>query len=80
MSDIRKPLTPVKPVGLELVFFYPCPHCQRQVPLVGPTQPSLAQCDSCKGQFPIVPADERTLTFLKIMLANGKAGIDPDFL
>lgn len=81
MSDgNHKPLTPVKPVGLEVIFLYPCPHCQRQVPLIGPTQPSMAQCDACAKHFPIVPADNRSLRFIKIMLGNGRAGIDPDFL
>jgi hypothetical protein len=80
MSQKRKPLTPVKPTGLELIYLYPCPFCQRQVPLLSPTQPSMAQCDACQGHFPIVPADERSVRFVKLMLANGKAGVDPDFL
>ena len=80
MSDAAKPLRPVKPVSLEVVFCYPCPHCQRQVPLIGPTQPTMAQCDACGKPFPIVPADSRSIQFIKIMLANGGAGIDPDFL
>ncbi|MDR3042955.1 MAG: hypothetical protein LBU75_01660 [Desulfovibrio sp.] len=75
----RKPLNPVRPDGLEVIFFYPCPHCRRQVPLISPTQPSMAQCDSCMQHFPIVPVDERTVRFLKVMLDNGRAAIDPDF-
>ncbi|MFW5733729.1 MAG: hypothetical protein ACOCWR_01590 [Oceanidesulfovibrio sp.] len=65
---------------MELVFFYACPFCQRQVPLIGPTQPTMAQCDACKGHFPIVPVDDKSIQFVKIMLANGRAGVDPDFL
>ncbi|QJT07874.1 hypothetical protein [Oceanidesulfovibrio marinus] len=80
MKKNDKPLTPVKPSSMELVFFYPCPFCQRQVPLIGPTQPTMAQCDACKGHFPIVPVDDKSIQFVKIMLANGRAGVDPDFL
>ncbi len=80
MVEKRKPVTPVRPTGLELVFMYACPFCQRQAPLVSPTKPAMAQCEACQGHFPIVPVDERTVQFIKIVLANGKAGIDPDFL
>lgn len=80
MSESAKPQPPVKPTGLELIYFYACPYCERQVPLLSPTQPTMAQCDACRKHFPIVPVDERSVTFIKIMLAQGKAGIDPDFL
>ena len=40
----------------------------------------MAQCDACRGHFPIVPVDERTVKFLRIILAGGRAAIDPDFL
>lgn len=79
MQQSSKPLNPVKPQGVELVFFYPCPACKRQVPLIGPTQPSMAQCDMCKQLFPIVPVDAHTSRFLKVMLDNGRAAVDPDF-
>ncbi|THB63233.1 MAG: hypothetical protein D6E12_17390 [Desulfovibrio sp.] len=80
MSETSRPLKPVKPAGMELIFVYDCPFCQRQVPVLSPTQPSMAQCDACKGHFPIVPVDERSVQFLKVILAGGKAAIDPDFL
>lgn len=80
MAGNKKPLTPVKPVGLEVIFFYPCPHCNRDVPLIGPTQPAMAQCDACMNHFPIMPVDEKSVRFMKVMLADGKAGIDPDFM
>jgi len=80
MGEKKKPLLPVKPSGLELVYLYGCPFCDRQVPIISPTQPAMAQCDACKGHFPIVPVDDKTVQFMKIMLANGPAGIDPDFL
>ena len=36
-----------------------------------PDSPS-AQCDTCRAHFPIVPADEKSIQFIKIMLASGK--------
>jgi hypothetical protein len=52
---MTKPLTPVRPMGMEIVFLYPCPHCAREVTLIAPTRPSMAQCDACRKNFPIVP-------------------------
>lgn len=80
MTDRKRPLSPVKPSGLELIYIYPCPFCDRQVPLIAPTQPTMAPCDACGKHFPIVPADEKTVRYIKLMTAGGKAGIDPDFL
>lgn len=79
-GEKRKPLTPVKPTGAELVFMYPCPHCGREVPVLAPLKPTMAVCDACRGKYPIVPVDERTVRFFKLMLAGGKAAIDPDFV
>lgn len=75
----KRPLRPVPPDGMEMLFFYACPHCGRHVPLVSPTQPAMVQCDSCHKSFPIMPVDERSLHYVRIMLANGKAALDPDF-
>ena len=80
MGDSKKPLTPVKPTGMEVIYLYPCPFCEREVPLIAPTRPAMAQCDACRKNFPIVPVDDRTIRYFKIMLAGGKASIDPDFL
>ncbi|QLA16275.1 hypothetical protein [Desulfolutivibrio sulfoxidireducens] len=76
----KKPLTPVKPSGMELVFLYPCPFCGQTVPMASPAKPVLAQCGNCRGRFPIVPVDERTVNFVKLMTACGKAAVDPDFV
>ncbi|MFW6323606.1 MAG: hypothetical protein ACOC0U_00955, partial [Desulfovibrionales bacterium] len=73
----KKPLDPVRPVGMELVFFYPCPFCGRKVPLLAPTIPEMGQCDACLKHFPLVPVDKRSVSFLKSISANGRAGIDP---
>jgi hypothetical protein len=75
-----KPLEPVKPVGLELVTIYPCPYCERKVPLLAPTKPGMGQCDACGKRFPLVPVDGRCVEFLKAMTCGGKANIDPDYL
>lgn len=80
MPQSRKPLSPVHPGGMEIIFLYSCPHCQRQVPLIAPTQPAMIQCDACRREFPIVPVDNKTVRFYKTMLANGKAAVDPDFI
>ncbi|GAB7022966.1 hypothetical protein [Salidesulfovibrio brasiliensis] len=80
MSQNSKPLTPVKPRSMEIIYLYPCPHCGREVPLIAPTRPAMAQCDACRKSFPIVPVDEKAIRFIKIMHDGGKAGIDPDFM
>lgn len=77
---MAKPLQPVVPDGMELLFFYACPHCQRHVSLVSPTQPAMVQCDACRKPFPIIPVDERSVRYVRIMLGGGKAAVDPDFV
>lgn len=76
----RRPVSPVKPIGMELVFFYPCPYCRRELPLVSPPHPAMITCDTCRQQFPIVPIDEYSVQFIKVMLGDGLAAIDPDYL
>jgi hypothetical protein len=80
MSERKKPLLPVKPSGLELVFFYACPGCRRNLPVVSPTQPTMVRCEACGVQFPIVPVDEKGVRFMKLITASGNAAVDPDFL
>jgi hypothetical protein len=65
---------------MELVFFYPCPYCGQRVPLPAPAAPTLARCGSCDRQFPIMPVDARCIRFIRIMLAEGRAALDPDFI
>ena len=72
MSGSQRPLEPVAPDGMELLFFYRCPHCLRHVPLVNPVEPRNVRCDGCGKQFPIIPVDEHGLHYVRIMLANGK--------
>ena len=54
MSGSQKPLEPVAPDGMELLFFYRCPHCLRHVPLGNPVEPRNVRCDGCGKQFPII--------------------------
>lgn len=80
MAGSSKPIEPVKPVSMEIIFIYVCPTCGNQMPLVAPTMPAEARCDRCRQYFPVVPIDRHTHRFLKLMLNNGHAAIDPDFL
>jgi len=80
MSAKRNVILPVKPVRMDVVYYYPCPHCGREQPLTSPVQPVLAQCDNCRGKFPVVPVDERMSRFLKMINADGAAAIDQDYL
>jgi len=79
MSDAKN-FSPAKPVGMEIVFYYQCPYCSRKVPLIAPVEPSMGQCDACGNQFPVVPADEKNIRYIKTILDNGKAAIDPNFV
>ena len=79
MTNAR-PVQPVKPSGMELIFVYACPFCRRELPLVSPSQPAMISCDACGRKFPIVPIDQRSVHYVKIMLGNGAAAIDPDYM
>ena len=80
MSEQQSFVPPVRPVGMELVMFYPCPYCGRNVPLLAPTEASMGSCDFCRKQFPLVPIDNTTVQYLKLILDNGQAAIDPEYL
>lgn len=75
-----RPMAPAPPDGMEILFFYKCPYCSKHMALASPTEPRMVTCDVCKTSFPIIPVDEHTVHFARIMLANGKAAADPDFL
>ena len=75
-----KPLDPVQPLGMELVFFYPCPYCHAELPLVAPTRPSMITCERCRNKFPIAPIDAHSVQFVKTMLGDGPAAVDPEYL
>ncbi len=75
-----RPVDPAVPVGMDIVIHYICPHCRRRIRVPAPTQPGTIACPQCRHRFPIVPADERTLAFIRIMTADGAAAANPDFL
>lgn len=76
----QRPVQPVPPTGMELIFFYKCPRCGRNLALIAPTQPTMVQCESCRQPFPLVPVDARTVQYIKLMMAGGRAAADPDFV
>ena len=75
-----RPLAPVAPDGMEILFFYQCPRCAKHIAVPSPTEPRMIVCDGCHQSFPIIPVDERGVQYIRIMLAGGKAATDPDFL
>ncbi len=76
----EKPIDPVKPVGMDIILYYPCPFCKNKVPIIAPVQPSLGYCDRCHREFPLVPADEKSINFLKLIFDDGRAIIDSTFI
>lgn len=80
MAEVHKPIEPVKPVGIDVVITYLCPHCGQRNQLLNPVQAAVTTCSECKGKFPVLPLDVCTVRYLKIMLDGGRAAVDPDFL
>lgn len=78
--DTKKPIEPVKPDGMEIVLYYPCPFCDRRVPVIAPLEPTMVRCDACGKQFPVTPADDKSIRFIKTILDFGRAAISPDFI
>lgn len=76
----EKIVSPVAPSGLDLVFYYRCPHCSKKTPLISPMQPGMVACAACAQTFPVLPVDDRTIHFIQIMLNNGRAAVDQDFV
>lgn len=75
-----RPLAPVPPDGMDLLIFYKCPHCGKHVGVSAPTEPRMVTCEGCRMAFPIIPVDEHSVHYIRIMLAGGKAAADPDFM
>lgn len=80
MAERKRPLEPVAPEAMEILFFYPCPGCGKHVPLPSPIEPRMLRCPGCGQSFPIIPVDEHSLHYIRIMLADGHAAVDPDFM
>lgn len=79
-SQSGRPVAPVAPDGMEILFFYKCPQCGRHMPMPSPTEPRMLTCDACRFSFPIIPVDEHTVHYMRIILNGGQAAADPDFL
>lgn len=75
-----RPLMPMPPEGLEILFYYRCPRCDKHVALSSPTEPRMVKCDNCHQDFPIIPVDDHTIQYIQIILQHGRAAADPDFL
>ena len=80
MSAPQRPLQPVAPVGMELVFFYSFPQCGWHAAVGSPVEAKLVPCESCGLRFPIIPVEEHYLHFMRIMTGGGLAAVDPDLL
>ena len=79
-ENLDKPPAPVKPGGLELVFIYACPHCANDNPVLASYRRTVTCCQNCQKNFTIIPVEEKTVLFIKLILGNGAAAIDPDFI
>ena len=75
-----RPVSPVAPDGMEMLFFYKCPRCSRHTAVTNPTDPRMITCEACRLAYPIIPVDEHALHYIRIMMAGGKGAADPDFM
>ncbi len=76
----RKIIEPVTPSSMELVLTYECPTCQTPITMVAPVHAVKMRCPRCQLEYPVIPADAMTIQYLRLMFANGKAVIHPDYL
>ncbi len=74
-----KPISPVAPSDMELIFFYVCPKCKTPVAVPSPTQPATTACTYCNFIFPILPVDARGVQYVKLMMGRGLSAMDLDF-
>lgn len=74
------PIEPVAPSGMEIIFVYKCPHCQNELGLAAPTEPAMVRCGYCQKTFPLLPVDERSVQYIRLMMGNGTAAVDIDYL
>ncbi len=76
---MSKQFNPVAPSGMEIMFYYTCPNCKETIELASPVQPAMVQCFFCYEVFPILPVDERSIQYIKLMLGNGLSAVDLDY-
>lgn len=79
MSLSSRPVQPVPPESMELVFFLSLPRLWAPQPSDCADAAFHDPLRVLRGPFPVMPVDERTVHYVKIMLANGRAALDPDF-
>ncbi|NCC24842.1 MAG: hypothetical protein EOM25_06550 [Deltaproteobacteria bacterium] len=80
MTSMTRPVGPVRPEKMEIIFIYPCPFCGHKVPILAPTESCMIRCDGCHRSFPGAPVDGLNLRFLKVMTDEGRACVDQDYL
>ena len=71
---------PVAPTGMTMLFSYVCPFCGQANHVPAPFSPGMLRCNNCRKAYPIIPVDERTIRYVHLMLDNGRAAADPDFI
>lgn len=71
---------PVAPCGMEVIFLYECPHCGQKNALISPINPSSVKCEHCRNIFPVLPVNERSIQYVKLMMGNGYSAVDLDYL
>ncbi len=76
----RQIIEPVAPSGLDIILTYACPSCHTPLPVAAPIHPIKIKCAMCSLEFPILPADPTTLQYLRLILADGAAIINADFM
>ncbi len=79
IGDDMDIVKPVAPSGLELIFVYECPHCGQKNVLISPTSPRSVKCENCQNVFPILPVNERSVQYVKLMMGNGYSAVDLDY-
>ena len=75
MSSPKRPVQPVPPAAMEMIFFYTCPQCGWHAAVGNPTEAKLIPCESCGLRFPIIPVEEHYLHFMRIMTGAGRAAV-----
>jgi hypothetical protein len=59
--NAQKPVAPVKPGSMEVIFLYACPFCRREIPLVSPAHPPPGNSAVCPPKITHNPGGPPTL-------------------
>lgn len=63
----------VYPEEVEILLFYPCPRCQRKMPVIAPVEMKLIRCDQCGHTYKIASVRGKDILYLKSVLAGGRS-------